>query len=338
MKEIFVRDLAQHQNKTIRSTFLVRQKELRSTRNGEPYLALRLGDASGEVEARMWENASRADQEFALDDLIEVTARVELFRQRPQISIQKLRRLDETPAPKDYYPASKYDSEEMFQKLGTVVEGFSDPHLKGLLQAVLGDAEIAARLKRAPAAKSLHHAYLGGLLEHVLSLCRLCYVVAKNYPQVRRDLLLTGAILHDLGKIYELEYERSFQYSTPGQLLGHMIIGLEMVQKKMRALEGFPPELKTLVEHLIISHHGAYEFGSPKLPMFPEALMLHYLDDLDSKMESMRATLERDQAGEGSWTSRCYSLDRALLKVDQWLSAEEAPAEPAAPNPGQGDS
>jgi 3'-5' exoribonuclease len=183
----------------------------------------------------------------------------------------------------------------------------------------MADPEIATAYKQAPAAKTLHHAFIGGLLDHVVSLFKSCDLVVRNYPMVNRDLLLTGAFLHDIGKIHELSYARSFSYTTEGQLLGHMIIELEMLQKKIALVEGFPAELKILVEHLIISHHGQYDFGSPKLPMFPEALMLHYMDDLDSKMEAMRAHFEREQEMESPWTGYNSSLARPLLNTQKFL-------------------
>ncbi len=205
----------------------------------------------------------------------------------------------------------------------------------------MADPEIAERYRNAPAAKTLHHAYIGGLLDHVVSLFRSCDLMCRNYPQVNRDLLLTGAFLHDIGKIHELTYKRSFSYTTRGQLLGHMIIELEMLQGKLASLPDFPAELKTLLEHLIISHHGQYDFGSPKLPMFPEALMLHYLDDLDSKMEAMRAHFEREKELEGPWSSYNASLGRPLLDSGKFMQGEkaamakteenEASPEPAAP-------
>ena len=191
----------------------------------------------------------------------------------------------------------------------------------------MSDPEIAAAYRNAPAAKTLHHAYIGGLLDHVVSLCRSCDLVSRNYPQVNRDLLLTGVFLHDIGKIHELAYNRSFSYTTRGQLLGHMIIELEMLQAKLALFPDFPPELKTLLEHLIISHHGEYEFGSPKLPMFPEALLLHYMDDLDSKMEAMRAHFEREAELESPWSSYNASLGRPLLNSTKFLSPK-APAPP----------
>jgi 3'-5' exoribonuclease len=210
------------------------------------------------------------------------------------------------------------------------VASFQDPNLRALVQAFMSDPEISSAYKNAPAAKTLHHAYIGGLLDHVVSLFRSCDLVSRNYPQINRDLLLTGAFLHDIGKIHELTYNRSFSYSSRGQLLGHMIIELEMLQKKLATMPNFPDEMKTLLEHLIISHHGQYEFGSPKLPMFPEALMLHYMDDLDSKMESMRAHFEREAENGSSWTSYNPSLGRTLLNTEKFLKKEEPVAAAAA--------
>jgi 3'-5' exoribonuclease len=172
----------------------------------------------------------------------------------------------------------------------------------------------------------MHHAYYGGLLEHVLSLCDLCRAALHHYPEADSDLLLSGAVLHDVGKLQELSYERSLGYTDEGQLLGHILLEYELVTRKIDAIEGFPPALKTLVQHLLISHHGQYEFGSPKLPMFREALMLHYLDDLDSKMAAIRSALESDQ-GEGNWTAFSGALQRRVLRTDRFLSGAEEPAE-----------
>ena len=183
----------------------------------------------------------------------------------------------------------------------------------------MADPEIAEAYRNAPAAKTLHHAFIGGLLEHVVSLFNSCDLMCRNYPQINRDLLLTGAFFHDIGKIHELTYNRSFSYTTRGQLLGHMIIELEMLQAKLPQVPGFPEQLKTLLEHLIISHHGQYDFGSPKLPMFPEALMLHYLDDLDSKMEAMQMQFQRSADSDGAWTGYNPSLGRPLLNTAKFL-------------------
>ena len=226
----------------------------------------------------------------------------------------------------DYLPKTTKDIGELWRTLTEFVATFQNPHLKSLVELFMADAEMAERYRNAPAAKTLHHAYIGGLLDHVVSLFRSCDLMCRNYPQVNRDLLLTGAFLHDIGKIQELTYNRAFTYSTRGQLLGHMIIELEMLQAKLAKLPDFPAELKTLLEHMIISHHGQYDFGSPKLPMFPEALMLHYLDDLDSKMEAMRAHFQREAELEGPWTSYNASLGRPLLDSSKFMQGEKARA------------
>jgi 3'-5' exoribonuclease len=173
----------------------------------------------------------------------------------------------------------------------------------------MADPQIEHAYKNAPAAKSLHHAFIGGLLDHVVSLFQLADLACRNYPEmINRDLLLSGVFLHDIGKVHELTFARSFTYTTRGQLLGHMIIELEMLQEKIAQVPGFPEKYKTLLEHLIISHHGKYEFGSPKMPMFPEALMLHYLDDLDSKMESTGSGMDQLQSQPGTFSAKLQTI------------------------------
>ena len=329
MKDFFIRDAAQQENKVITSSFVVISKQVKPKKTGEPYLALVLGDRSGHIEAKMWDNVADALDAFDANDFLKVKGLVNKYNHRFQLTIHKLRRMDDGEVDfADYLPKTSKDVGELWNELNGFVAGFQNAHLKALLDAFLADEEITGRYRDAPAAKSMHHAFIGGLLEHVVSLMRLCDSVARLYPQIDRDLLITGAFLHDIGKIYELAYARSFSYTTRGQLLGHMIIELEMLQQKLALIPGFPDELKTLVEHLIISHHGEYEFGSPKLPMFPEALMLHYLDDLDSKMESMRAHYERDP--EAEWTTYNNSLQRPLLNLRKFLKKDEAARAAAA--------
>jgi len=295
MKDFFIQDAAQHDNQTITSSFLVAAKQVKPKKSGEPYLALTLADRTGSIEAKMWDNVPEAIGAFEQDDIIKLRGLINQYNGRFQLTIHKLRRLQDSEVDyADYLPKTAKDVDQLWRGLAELVAGLRNPHLKALLEQFMGDPEIARALRTCPAAKTLHHAFLGGLLDHMVSLLNLCDLASRNYPQVDRDLLLSGAFLHDIGKIHELAYARSFAYTTRGQLLGHMIIELEMLQQKITQVPGFPPELKTLLEHLIISHHGEYEFGSPKRPMFPEALMLHYLDDLDSKMESMRAHFERE--------------------------------------------
>ena len=324
MKSPFVSEL--EPNRVITTSFLVHSKEIRQKKSGEFYLSLLLADRTGELDAKMWDNVNDALDAFDRDDFIKVKGLIQIFHNRPQMTIHKVRRMDESEIEyADYFPSSKRDPEEMWRELTGIVAGFTNPHLKALLEAVLADPDVAARYRRAPAAKQIHHAFLGGLIEHVLSLAALAKVVAPHYAAVDRDLLLTGVILHDIGKIHELHYERGFSYSNDGQLLGHIAIGVRMVGDKLRDLPEFPPRLRTLVEHMILSHHGQLEYGSPKLPQFPEALLLHYLDDLDSKMECMRALVQHDRQVEGCFTSYSSSLDRCVLKMDRYWADQPAP-------------
>lgn len=331
MKDFFLSDCARFENKIITSSFVVTIKQVKPKKTGEPYLALTLADRCGQIEAKMWDNVEDAIDTFEQEDFLKVKGLLNKYKNRFQITIHKVRRLADSEVDfADYLPKTTKDVDELWRTLQEFVGSFRDAHLKALVQSFMEDPEIALRYRSAPAAKTLHHAYIGGLLDHVVSLFRSCDLICGNYPQVNRDLLLTGAFLHDIGKIYELTYSRSLSYTTRGQLLGHMIIELEMLQAKIAQVPGFPDELKTLLEHLIISHHGQYEFGSPKLPMFREALMLHYLDDLDSKMESMRAHFEREAETESSWTSYNASLGRTLLNTAKFLKKEEKKEEKTA--------
>jgi 3'-5' exoribonuclease len=334
MKDFYIGDCARHENKIITSTFVVVAKQIKPKKTGEPYLALTLGDRSGQLEAKMWDNVDDVLDAFEQDDFLKIKGLVNKYKQRFQLTIHKLRKLGESEIEfDDYLPKTTKDIDQLWQTLATFVASIQNPHLKSLVQAFMADPEIATAYRNAPAAKTLHHAYIGGLLDHVVSLFRSCDLVCQNYPQINRDLLFTGAFLHDIGKIHELTYNRSFSYTTKGQLLGHMIIELEMLQAKLALVPGFPDQLKTLVEHLIISHHGQYDFGSPKLPMFPEALMLHYLDDLDSKMEAMRSQFEREATLDSPWTSYNSSLGRPLLNTEKFLAPKKAmpPEESGAP-------
>ncbi len=320
--------------KVVTGTFLVQSKEVRQKKTGEPYLSLTLGDRTGEFDAKMWDNVSEVMDTFDRDDFVRAKGVLQLYNNRPQFTLHKLQRVDEsTVDPADFFPASDRDPCEMLAELRGIVASMKNPHLRALLELFLNDEEIVRRYIKAPAAKFIHHAYLGGLIEHVLSVCGLCRLAAAHYPSVDLDLLITGAILHDAGKIYELTYDRSFGYSSDGQLLGHILLGVRMVEEKLTQLPDFPPRLRTLVEHLILSHHGALEFGSPKLPLFPEALVLHYLDDLDAKMECMRALVNKDRLTEGDFTSYSSSLERVILKKLKYLAGAPEPAdcEPPAP-------
>ena len=337
MKSPYVKEL--EANRTFTTTFLVRSKEIREKKTGEPYLSLSLGDRTGEIEAKMWDNVADVMDTFNRDDFVKVKGLIQVYHNRPQLTIHKMRRLEDGEVDfADFFPASARDTGEMWTELRTIAGAMTDTHLRALVEAVLDDPEIAQRYQKVPAAKQIHHAWLGGLLEHVLSLCQLCRFTAEHY-HVDLNLLLAGAVLHDVGKIYELSYDRSFGYTTEGQLLGHMVMGLRIVGDKLRDLPDFPPRLRTLVEHMIVSHHGKLEFGSPKLPQFLEALLLHYLDDMDSKMECMRTLMEHDRHVDGHFTGYNNSLERTVLKKAKYMAPpaapdgrppQQAPAEPEA--------
>jgi 3'-5' exoribonuclease len=244
------------------------------------------------------------------------------------MKVEQLRRATWSEVEKtDLLPATTYDVNELWQKLLGYVESFTDPHLKQLLTTMLSDPRMAELYREAPAARQLHHAWLGGLLEHVVSLLNLGDRVAPHYPVLQRDLLLTGVILHDIGKIRELSWAVGFDYTIEGTLLGHIQMGVEMVEKAIDSLPDFPPRLKTLVVHMILSHHGKLEYGSPKLPMIPEALVLNFLDDLDAKMQAMASEFEKS-AREGraadELTGKVWALDqRQLLNTRAWLEGEK---------------
>lgn len=330
MKDFYICDAARFENQVITSSFVVATKQAKPKKSGELYLALTLVDRTGQIEAKMWDNVADHISLFDQDDFIKVRGLINKFNGRFQLTVHKLRSMQEAEIDfDDYLPRTTKNIDELWQTLGQFVDSFQNQHLRALVKAFMADPEIERAYKSAPAAKTLHHAFIGGLLDHVVSLFRLCDLAWRNYPSmIDRDLLLAGAFLHDIGKLHELTFARTFAYTTRGQLLGHMIIELEMLQEKVVKVPDFPAEYKTLLEHLIISHHGKYEFGSPKMPMFPEALMLHYLDDLDSKMESMRAHFEREP--EVEWTSYNASLERPLLNTQKFLERLRAGESPSS--------
>jgi 3'-5' exoribonuclease len=317
MKTSFVTDLGTEQ--TVTTFFLVHEKEIRNTREGKQYLRLELGDRSGTIEARMWDQFEAIAKEFGRDDFVKVQARVEIYKNRPQLALQQVRRAKpEEVDLADFLPHTKEDIGKLWAELLEYANAIENPWLKQLVTGIISDPTVAACYKRAPAAKVMHHAYIGGLLEHVVGLCGLAKQVAQHYPELNLDLLLTVAILHDVGKLDELCYDRAIGYTTEGQLLGHIVMELETVTNAMNAIVGFPANLKTVVQHLLISHHGQYEFGSPKLPMIREAMVFHYLDDMDSKMAAVRAALAVE-SGEEEWSTYSAALGRKFLKLDAFL-------------------
>jgi 3'-5' exoribonuclease len=327
MKDIFIADLASiEEGKQFDSFFLVLSRQLRTTQSNKPYLSLIFCDKTGQLEARAWEpDDPRIAKDFERGEVVKVRGCITRFNDRIQMKVEQLRKAYPQEMDKaDLMPATAYDVEALWRQLLSFVESFTDPHLKLLLSTLLADPQIATAYREAPAAKQLHHAWLGGLLEHVISLLTLADRVAPHYPILHRDLLLTGVILHDIGKLRELSWDIGFDYTVEGVLLGHIQIGAALTERTIDSLPGFPRKLKMLVLHMILSHHGKLEFGSPKLPMIPESLVLNFLDDLDAKMQAMQSEFDRsirEGRAPDELTGKVWALDqRQLLNTRRWLA------------------
>lgn len=300
----------------VNSAYLVQSKERKMARSGSAYLDLGLLNSKGVIRAKLWDCDSLRI-EFEEEDVVRVIGEIEEYQGSPQLRIRQITLL---PAAEinyaELFPRSSRDPEEMFAELLDRLRQMPGGPLRTLLLSLMEDPDIAAKYRLAPAAMSYHHAYLGGLLEHVLSLIGLADKTCDHYPELRRDLIVAGLVLHDIGKIDELSYKAGIRYTTRGQLLGHITIGVEIVSEKIRSIPDFPATLKDQLLHIILSHHGELQFGSPKEPVFPEALVVHYLDNLDSKLQSMRAQYAIDKDRPGDFTSRNPALKRELLKIE----------------------
>ena len=329
MKDIYIADLMGFdEGKGFDSFFLVLAKQQRTTKQNKPYLSLTLGDKTGPIEGRVWELGDpRIAKDFERGDIVKVRGSVSRYDDRAQVKVDQLRKALDGEADKmDMLPATTCDVAVLWTALEAVVASVTNLDLKRLLETLLDDPAIAQAYRIAPAARQLHHAWLGGLLEHVISLLGLADRVAAHYPMLDRDLLVTGVILHDIGKIRELSWNTGFDYTVEGVLLGHIQMGVDLAEKTIAGLPGFPDRLRTLVLHMILSHHGKLEFGSPKLPMIPEALVLNFLDDLDAKMQAMASEFEKS-AREGrapdEMTGKVWALDqRQLLNTKAWLEGQ----------------
>jgi len=312
MAKLFIKDFVP--DEVVTTTLLVRKKELPKKKTGEPYLKVILTDKTGTITAMMWNNPEEAATGFSEEDFVRVKGQVSLYNNRLQLVLHKIERIPEEEIdPLDYLPTTSYDIEEMYGELLSMIKEIKNPHLSKLLSLIFSDDEFVSRFKIAPAAKSMHHAYLGGLLEHTLSVVRLALAVSPLYPMIDRDLLLTGAVLHDLGKVREMRIGSDFNYTDEGRLLGHLMIELLEIERLIANLPDFPEELALQLKHILISHHGNLEFGSPKRPKTLEALILYYLDDLDSKLNAMLGAIN-DTALTGDWSGYNRLLERYIYR------------------------
>ena len=329
MKKKFVSEIRERD--WVEEPFLVRSKIMAMAKNGRPYMTLKLMDRSGEVEGRVWDRVDELSARFERDDFLLVSAKASVYLGKMQLVIQDLRRVSEQEIElSDFLPVAAKPVADMVSELHQRVADLEDPHLKALMQSFLDDPQFMKDYSRAPAAKTMHHVYLGGLLEHALSVAALAADVSRRYPALDADLLIVGALLHDIGKVAELKYDRSFEYTDAGKLLGHIVIGVEMVEEKLRTLPAFPRETAIHIKHLLLSHHGQYDFGSPKRPKTLEAVVLNFLDDMDSKINGVQTHIDKEPDSDSAWTQYHRLYDRYFYKgpasrVDRRQSVADAP-------------
>ncbi len=300
------------------SVYLLKLLAVREKKNGGQYLLLKFGDATGEIVGMMWDNFDGIPESIRPGDFVHIRFRVQLYNGKLQMVVTKMEKVEESELEdiSIFFPVSERSPDDMLQEINNIIENeLTDPHLKKLAQDVYSDAEVVERARIAPAAKSMHHAYRGGYLEHLLTLLKLAVQVLPVYPDVNRDLVLTGLLFHDLGKLWELNYGREFSYSTEGRLLGHIAIEYDYISTRTRNQENFPEELRLQLLHILLSHHGELEFGSPKRPKTPEALMVNALDNLDAKLNAMRLAIDADVPSDHpDWTPFIPMFNRMIYK------------------------
>jgi 3'-5' exoribonuclease len=322
-------------------TYLVSSKQVSTAKNGVVYLSLKLVDKTGEIDGRLWDNAEETAGKFERDDFVRIKGIVANYQGSLQVKMKGLEKVNDSQVDmSNFLQSSPRDPEEMTRELQAIAAGLANAHLRQFMNAFLEDKTFMEAFKRAPAARSLHHNTIGGLMEHILELVSLCRDIAKHFPGVDTDLLAVGAFIHDIGKVRELGVRKSIEYTTEGRLIGHISLGYEMLVDKVRTIPGFPPELTMLLKHIMLSHHGEYEFGSPKRPKIQEAIIIHYLDDLSAKISNFQATLKKENVGEGEWTSYSKMHDRYLYRQSAPGALEEeetANGKPVSGKSGKGE-
>jgi 3'-5' exoribonuclease len=323
----YVNQLGEREN--IDQVFLVADKQLRANRNGNLYLQLRLTDKTGSLTGMLWNANDSVFNSVETGNYLRVAGTTQVYNGQLQMIVTRIeptdpRQIDD----QDFVTVSSEEIERLAKRLSELLRGMANVHLRNLAECFLADDEFMGKFMVAPAGIKNHHAYRGGLLAHVVSLMEACRVVAPLYPELDADMLLMGAFLHDAGKIDELLYEREFGYSDAGQLIGHVVMILSTIEDKVAESERlagdkFPDELLLRLKHMVVSHHGEYAYGSPKLPMTLEAIALHLLDNLDAKLYSVAQIMKEDAGGESAWTSYNQALGRKFFKGGGVASAAE---------------
>jgi len=313
MPRKFVEDI--RPGDSIEQAFLVREKNLRTSRSGSLYIDLELMDKTGVVPAKFWDASQLLYESFDRGDFVAVKATAETYRDKLQLVVTHLRRLEPSQADiAEFLPQTKKGVGALVARLREVAAAVGNLHLRALLDSFLGDTEFMAAFTTVPGGVSIHHACLGGLLEHTVAVVELALVVAERYPNLDRDLLVAGCILHDVGKVESLDCSRGFRYTDAGGLIGHLPLGASMVERRAGEISGFPRQLLDLLLHMILSHHGDYQYGSPVLPATAEAVALHYLDNLDAKLNAFETALLADIDEADDWTGWSRVFNRRLFK------------------------
>ncbi|MCL1843352.1 MAG: HD domain-containing protein [Defluviitaleaceae bacterium] len=307
----YIKDL--RENERVIEHYLCKKKESRESRAGKTFLSLKLQDKTGIIDAKIWEITGDV-QPFEEGDIVKIDGLVGSYQNELQMKITKLRRSREGEyIETEFIPSTEKDIDEMFAKIGQIIKSVKSSFVKTLLENIFNNEERAKLFKGHSAAMHMHHSYMGGLLEHTLSVAEISIFLGARYKHVNEDVLLAGALLHDIGKIYELSPLPNNEYTDDGQMLGHIILGLEMIITEITKIPDFPHELASLIKHCIISHHGELEFGSPKIPSTPEAMILHFADNIDAKLTTFGEIIEKD-TGTGKWTNYQKSLARYVRK------------------------
>lgn len=300
--------------------FRIQQKDLRTTSNGGLYIHIVIADATGQMLARIWNASQELFDSLPDGGLAHFRGRVENYKGNRQFIVDGVRRTEPGSVdPGDYLPSTGLDRAALWSEVKEALRQIRNRDLLALLARFVNDDDFAARFQRAPAAVQMHHAYVGGLVEHTRNVLRLALAVCPLYPDVNQDLVLAALFLHDAGKTAELAYEANFEYTSEGQLVGHIVLCTLWVHDRCRAIEAetgepFPRDLEMVLKHLILSHHGKYEFGSPRLPATPEAFMIHYLDNLDAKLAMTFGAIAADANAASDWTGYIHSLETRVYK------------------------
>jgi 3'-5' exoribonuclease len=315
MEKKRIQDLLDKDN--VDDKYLVKERMIGHGKNGRAFMSLKVGDASGTMDARLWDRVEELSREFEIGDVIQIKGQIQLFQNRKQLIIHRLERVDSATVNfEDYIPKASKNIEDMMIELLTLVRTMKNDHLRQLVLDTLEDPELKPMLMRAPAAKSIHHAWIGGLMEHILSISRIMDFMGSHYPFLNRDLLLFGGIFHDIGKIWELSYESHISYTDRGRLIGHMEMACELIDKKSSRILGFSDELRDICKHIILSHHGKLEYGSSKRPKFLEALVVAMVDDFDSKVSTVHSLITEERASGEKWSRYSELFDRYFLLDD----------------------